>query len=117
MSKFQSSSRVFCETTVFVVNYTEYLQSETWKHRRATFFQRSDRVLRMRRQYGQIVCEFCKSDKKFNLHHKTYERLGHERSTDLIILCDNCHDTVHAISTEVGVESATRRIRKIWLAK
>ena|SRR4030067_1418798 len=97
------------------MGYVEYLKSEHWKETRRRFFERSQRVLMMRRKYGRIVCEFCKKFGKFNLHHKTYERLGRERTTDLIILCDDCHLEVHEIAKmeKLGLKAATKRIRKI----
>ena len=33
---------------------------------------------------------------EFTLHHLTYERLGQERDSDLMILCAACHSLVHA---------------------
>lgn len=30
-----------------------------------------------------------------HLHHRTYDRLGHELHGDLLNLCDTCHDLVH----------------------
>ena len=32
-----------------------------------------------------------------DLHHRTYDRLGHERFDDLIPLCRECHERVHRI--------------------
>lgn len=29
------------------------------------------------------------------MHHKTYKRLGKERLTDLILLCEDCHLELH----------------------
>jgi hypothetical protein len=67
----------------------------------------------MRRTYGFIVCEFCKRRRKFNLHHKTYERLGHERTTDLIILCDDCHTEVHQMDERIPLTTRTKKVRKL----
>lgn len=30
-----------------------------------------------------------------DLHHLTYDRYGHERATDLLLLCRGCHDRRH----------------------
>lgn len=94
------------------VDYADYINSDAWKRRKQTFLKRSQRVIAMRRKFGCIVCEFCKKRGRFNIHHKTYERLGHERSTDLIILCDDCHKAVHSCGAPT-LKSATRRIRKL----
>lgn len=32
---------------------------------------------------------------RFNVHHKTYERLGEERMEDLELLCSPCHNVEH----------------------
>lgn len=40
-------------------------------------------------------CAFCNSvnrhPKDIDVHHRTYERLGHEELQDCILLCRNCH--------------------------
>jgi 5-methylcytosine-specific restriction endonuclease McrA len=95
-----------------IMNYKSYLSSNAWKETRARFFNRSQRVLLMRRRYGRIVCEFCKYRGKFNLHHKTYERLGRERTTDLIILCDDCHEKVHSLDKKIPLPTRTKMVRK-----
>jgi len=68
-------------------------------------------------RYHRIICEFCHSDSKFNFHHKTYERLGNERDTDLVILCDNCHERVHDLAKKIGISTAMKRVRKSFLNK
>lgn len=38
-------------------------------------------------------CEKCGSwTGRKDVHHKTYDRLGHERLDDLIVLCTRCHE-------------------------
>lgn len=32
-----------------------------------------------------------------DLHHRTYDRLGHERFSDLVALCRPCHTRLHRI--------------------
>lgn len=32
-----------------------------------------------------------------DLHHRTYDRLGHERFSDLVALCRACHTRLHRI--------------------
>lgn len=65
--------------------YDEYLSSPYWR-----------RVVRpriLRRAAGR--CELCHGDYNTEVHHLTYERLGHERDEDLMALCAGCHATVH----------------------
>lgn len=40
-------------------------------------------------------CQVCYSPKKLNVHHRTYERLGNEKLTDLTVLCQECHQLFH----------------------
>jgi hypothetical protein len=40
-------------------------------------------------------CESCGRAGPIQVHHRTYERLGHERIDDLVILCKFCHEKVH----------------------
>lgn len=42
-------------------------------------------------------CERCDSKRDLQVHHRTYERLGHEWDEDLEVLCDACHGEHHAI--------------------
>lgn len=43
---------------------------------------------------------------KLHLHHKTYERLGHERIEDLSWLCVGCHTAVHVLARrgDLGID-------------
>jgi hypothetical protein len=111
-----AAKKVFDEMNGFP-EYARYVSSDEWRRCRTRFLRTSDRVRRMVKKYHRIICEFCHSDSKFNLHHKTYKRLGKERATDLIILCDHCHQTVHDLAKKVGIESATRHVRKAFLAR
>jgi len=49
-----------------------------------------------------------------DIHHRTYERFGHEWLSDLIALCRNCHDLTHALVKENGVKlkKATKMVRR-----
>lgn len=72
------------------IDYSEYLQSETWSRRRKEVFE----------LYGHL-CLKCGSSKNLHVHHKTYKRLGVERiDLDLIPLCETCHDKLHAFCKE-----------------
>lgn len=74
-------------------SYSSYLKSSTWKKTKQKFFQ-SKFVMRLE---GYLVCSCCKSSTKLNVHHKTYERLGKEKLTDLVLLCEECHNKTHEI--------------------
>lgn len=69
-------------------DYDDYLRSPAWAHTRRRY-----------RDNCPWVC-LCGSDKRLQLHHKTYKRLGAERLSDLQVLCDRCHSLVHQLQRE-----------------
>jgi 5-methylcytosine-specific restriction endonuclease McrA len=66
------------------MTYDEYLQSPEWQERRQ----------RKLRKAG-FKCQLCSGKGALDIHHNTYERLGVERETDLIVLCRECHQWHH----------------------
>jgi hypothetical protein len=64
--------------------YTTYLKSERWKELREIVLKRCGHQ-----------CETCTYTKALQVHHRTYERVGHELLTDLIVLCRRCHERLH----------------------
>lgn len=68
--------------------YDAYLRSPEWKEKRADALARA-----LRR------CQLCNAKAKkgapLDVHHRTYERLGHEEPADLIVLCRDCHGRFH----------------------
>lgn len=67
-----------------IVNYADYLQSPEWAKRR-------QKALR----FAGFKCQVCNSNEGLNVHHRTYERLGHEHMGDMTVLCKNCHEIFH----------------------
>jgi hypothetical protein len=67
-------------------DYLEYLKSAGWRTTR-------NRAL----QLASYRCERCDSKRDLQVHHRTYERLGHEWDQDLEVLCDACHGDHHTI--------------------
>lgn len=63
--------------------YKEYLRSEHWQKIRGDIYEARKR------------CEFCGGKKWLNIHHLSYERLGNELPTDLVVLCKLCHFSFH----------------------
>lgn len=59
--------------------YTAYLASDAWAQRRKAVLQRTN---------GK--CQRC-GNPATEVHHKTYERLGQERDSDLEAVCSTCH--------------------------
>lgn len=64
--------------------YNEYLQSSHWKD-----------IRRQRLAMDGFQCSICGTAKNLEVHHLTYERLGHEDLDDLVSLCKRCHAIVH----------------------
>lgn len=66
------------------LTYSEYLKTDHWQ------FQRRRALI-----LGDRKCRICGSQDRLETHHNTYERLGHERDSDLVVLCHNCHQLFH----------------------
>lgn len=64
--------------------YNEYLQTPHWKETRKAALERAGNR-----------CQLCNNDQRLHVHHRTYERLGEEHDTDLIVLCASCHGRFH----------------------
>jgi hypothetical protein len=66
-------------------NYSEYLDSDHWKQRR--------KEARIR---AGNKCQLCGENHcQLQVHHNSYDNLGHEPDEDLIVLCDQCHAKHH----------------------
>lgn len=67
--------------------YAEYLQTPHWREKRARAMARCG---------GQ--CQRCyRRDLGLHVHHMTYDRLGCEAESDLMVLCGLCHREVHGL--------------------
>ena len=64
--------------------YPQYLLTEHWRK------TRSEAILR-----AGSKCQVCSRPKKLEAHHRTYDRVGHERPEDVTVLCSECHDLFH----------------------
>ena len=62
-------------------NYKAHLNSHKWRVLKANVMNERGRK-----------CERCAATFGLQLHHKTYERLGHELLTDVELLCVDCHE-------------------------
>jgi 5-methylcytosine-specific restriction endonuclease McrA len=71
-------------TLFFEDEYIKHLTSPEWKRFR-------QRALR----YYSNKCMLCGSILNLTLHHNTYERMGKERLTDVVVLCKSCHGAWH----------------------
>lgn len=64
--------------------YSSYLRTAQWEERRQRALKRAGRK-----------CSLCSRKTRLQVHHRTYERIGEERASDLIVLCDGCHSAHH----------------------
>lgn len=68
-----------------IADYGEYLRSAHWYHVREVMIK-----------YAKNRCQICDSDEKpLHVHHRNYKDLGEEHPSDLIVVCDRCHDHIH----------------------
>lgn len=71
--------------------YKEYLKTVEWGAKRTrALIQAGNR------------CQVCSSTDGLAAHHRTYERLGDELLSDLIVLCSRCHKLYHGIISEAA---------------
>ena len=64
--------------------YAEYLRTAHWQRVRVLALEQAGHA-----------CDLCGRDQQLEVHHRTYERLGFERQSDLIVLCHDCHRDHH----------------------
>lgn len=68
-------------------NYYKYLRSVAWRRKKFEALQSA-----------RYKCQICKKDRiqgTLDVHHRSYEHLGHELPSDLIVLCRCCHALYH----------------------
>ena len=93
--------------------YSQYLRGPHWADVKARF--RSSRLCKRR-------CFACgDSSDRLSLHHRTYKRIGAERLSDLIEVCQACHEQIHKHQDSDGAplwgatSKVVRKTRKgIW---
>ena len=66
------------------MKYNEYLKTQHWQRRRISALKKANNS-----------CQICNSNERLDVHHRTYERRGCERPTDLTVLCRQCHTLFH----------------------
>jgi hypothetical protein len=86
-------------------NYDAYLASPHWAE-----------VKRQYRLSGKPqACVACGS-RSFQIHHRTYERLGNEHMQDLDALCRSCHRAAHLLLAQnvpgITLWNVSRRIQE-----
>lgn len=69
-------------------DYGEYLNSPHWHLVRAAAIVKAD-----------YRCQLCNSPDNLQVHHRTYERRGKEKLSDVTVLCRDCHRKFHGIAS------------------
>ena len=69
-----------------------YMWSEEWSRKKGLKF----------REVGYL-CEKCGETRNLEVHHITYDRLGHENLKDLQVLCRICHEFMHDIRNRPNI--------------
>lgn len=67
-----------------VMPYREYLGSGHWQNMRRVALERA-----------KSSCQVCNASDGLDVHHRTYQRRGWEKPSDLIVLCRGCHTLFH----------------------
>lgn len=65
--------------------YREYLRAPEWRRTRAAALDRADHRCSLDRAHVD----------RLEVHHNTYDRLGAELASDLVVLCHSCHHLYH----------------------
>lgn len=92
-----------CEPT-FEERYQAYLRSAAWRKRRGYALARAGNR-----------CEGCgvsSLERRLEVHHITYDRLGFEDLRDLRVLCPECHERADEKRDEATCRRAARRARE-----
>jgi 5-methylcytosine-specific restriction endonuclease McrA len=85
--------------------YEQRIRSSQWKNmKRDLIRMRGDR------------CERCHLNVTLELHHKTYDRLGHEHLSDLELLCPRCHSIADAERAAAGRRRSATALHDAGLA-
>jgi YgiT-type zinc finger domain-containing protein len=87
-----------------------------WKEKKRQYYS-SKLYKTLRHNNKGWVCYCCGADnKRLDLHHRTYKRLGEENiAVDLVPVCRECHEKIHDYfkNNPVSLWLATKRVRKI----
>jgi hypothetical protein len=73
--------------------YAAYIQSDDWFRRRERWY--TDHVTTTGQPPVCAVCDRVWTLSRGDLHHRTYDRLGHEHHADLTPLCRADHGSLH----------------------
>ena len=76
--------------------YQTYLLSKHWRDLRLRKLEECD-------YHCQINADHTES---LNVHHNYYGRTGDEELSDLVVICEDCHKTIHDLLAGIAFEKA-----------
>jgi hypothetical protein len=92
------------------ITYARYLASNEWKARREQALYRAQYRCQSQHCRMQSLRAYSDADLAYmereiltphayrlEVHHLTYDRIGHEHPDDLIVLCPQCHADTHGL--------------------
>lgn len=91
--------------------YDRYIKSERWKLMRRSRIQMTNDAHPPLLE-GFVRCNHCERfvwSGGIDVHHRTYERLGFERLSDLAVLCRGCHAIEHGKEPPYWWQEAKRQ--------
>lgn len=85
--------------------YNAYMKSDAW------------RALREKKlKKVKYHCEDCGSADRLSVHHLTYKHFGHEKYTELKVLCDSCHARADAAREKETIQKQKEHLFEAQLA-
>lgn len=90
--------------------YDEYLKTKHWRKLRLNIaYKHNNRC--------QMCCKLIKSG--YHIHHLTYKNIGNEKDSDLMFLCESCHNKIHngKIEKNKTKQKATKQNRVLSIPK
>lgn len=86
------------------MTYEEYLQTPHWQKIKQQIYKKRN---------GE--CEKCRKRYTLQVHHKTYKNIGHEKLSELSLLCKGCHYRTHRRKQGLRFIKPSDIIAVIWL--
>ena len=83
--------------------YIDHINSFAWYLTRLAAFARAENK-----------CQRCGATDALEVHHLTYDRLGHELPEDIVVVCPPCHQAADAQRAAATVH---RRVARHWEAR
>lgn len=72
-----------------LIDYPKYLETPHWRYFRELALE-----------HFNNQCLLCNTTENINVHHKDYARLGREKLSDVVTLCQSCHGLWHKVLDE-----------------